>query len=349
MPRRNPMITIRDDLVSNFTRGDGQRVDYRWVDVRQLDREDVSILSEEYGVNSEFLADVMDPDEQSRIEKDDDVQLIVRLPVLADDTISPAQSTVPLGIILRAGLVITICQDDSIVLEDLAKNRYRQCPLSTKEGFILSIIGRAAMVFIRLLKYTNRLKTQVEEKLHTSIKNAELIELLDIQKTLVYYTTSLTSNEGLLEKLVKIPYFSLNNEDEKDFLDDIIIDNKQAIEMANIYANILTGTMDAFASVISNNMNLIMKRLTVISIALMLPTFLTSFYGMNVSLPMMHAPFAWLFLLGSCLLTAVAGAWFLSDKRNHRIFEDKSARKARQKASKARKKRVKELSEEKRA
>jgi magnesium transporter len=292
------------------------------VDARDVNRDDITLLEEQYAVSSELLADIMDQDEQARIEKEDDyVALIVRLPAMADDCKGINQYAVPLGIVLYENTVITICQSDSIVLEDFSKNRFRQYPVDTKEGFVLSILGRAVMVYIRLLKYINRQKSLVEEQLHKSIMNYELIQLLQIQKSLVYFSTSLTTNEALLERLPKVPYFKLGSEEERDFLEDVITDNKQAIEMANIYASILTGTMDAFASVISNNMNVIMKRLTIISISLMFPTFIVSFYGMNLELPLMHNQYAWLFALGVCALSAFVGAWFLSDRRNKRLIQ----------------------------
>ena len=174
--------------------------------------------------------------------------------------------------------IITICRGDSVVIDDFARRRVRQCPVETKEGFVISILGRAALVYIRFLKYINRQKDLVEEQLHRSIMNYELIQLLQIQKSLVYLTTGLTDNEVLLEKLQKTPYFRLTTEEEMEALEDSITDNKQAIAMANIYSDILTGTMDAFASVIGNNMNVIMKRLTVISLSLMFPTFITGFF-----------------------------------------------------------------------
>ncbi len=316
------MITIRNNVVSRVP-GDTTTVpSYTWVDARDINRDDISRLEEEYSISSELLADIMDQDEQARIEKEDDYTvLIVRLPAFADDCHGINQYTVPLGIVLFADKVITICQSDSVVLEDFSRNRFRQYPVETKEGFVISIMGRSAMVYIRLLKYMNRQKSLVEEQLHRSIMNYELIQLLQIQKTLVYFTTSLTTNEVLLEKLQKTPYFQLHSEDEKDFLEDVITDNKQAIAMANIYSDILTGTMDAFASVISNNMNVIMKRLTIISISLMFPTFITSFYGMNVNLPFSNSPFMWLWLTVACALSAFIGTWFLSDRRNKRLVQ----------------------------
>jgi len=229
--------------------------------------------------------------------------------------------------------IITICQSDSVILEDFARNRFRQYPVDTQEGFVISLMGRAAMVFIRLLKYLNRQKNLVEEELHRSVKNDELIQLLSIQKSLVYFTTSLATNEVLLEKLQKSPLFKVQNEEEREFLEDVIIDNKQAIEMANIYSSILTGTMDAFASVISNNLSIIMRRLTVISIAFMFPTFLVGYYGMNLELPFQTNRWmmVWVFVLS--LVAAVGSTLILSDHRAKRKLKKEagSSRKRREK------------------
>ena len=189
---------------------------YTWIDARDINRDDITVLSEEYAISSELLADILDQDEQSRMEKEDDyLAFIVRIPKDEEDEDNPlTRNAVPLGIVLYPDKVITICQADSVVLEDFARSRFRQYPVDTKEGFVLSILGRSALVFIRILKYINRQKDLVEEQLHKSVMNYELIQLLEIQKSLVYLTTSLTSNEMLLEKMVKSPIFKLNNEDE---------------------------------------------------------------------------------------------------------------------------------------
>lgn len=338
------MITIRNNVVSTNPGDSSAEASYTWVDARNINRDDITLLEEQYTISSELLADIMDQDEQARIEREDDyIALIVRLPALADDSKGINQYAVPLGIVLYKDTVITICQSDSIVLEDFSKNRFRQYPVATKEGFVISILGRATMVYIRLLKYINRQKSLVEEQLQKSIMNYELIQLLQIQKSLVYFSTSLSTNEVLMEKLLKISYFKLSTEEERDFLEDTITDNKQAIEMANVYTTILTGTMDAFASVIGNNMNFIMKRLTIISIALMFPTLIVSFYGMNIELPYMHKPFAWVGALSICGLSAFLGGWLLSDRRNQRIVQRSvQAKRIKEKKpkSKKRKKRV---------
>ena len=307
------MITRRTDLAPDQK--------FTWIDVRELDKDDISVLTDEFLISSELLADIMDADEQSRIEKEDDYTVIIcRLPSAEEDDEKPLERTsIPLGILLFPDKVITVCRGDSVVIDDFARHRFRQCPVSTKEGFVISILGRAALVYIRLLKYINRQKDLVEEQLHKSIMNYELIQLLQIQKSLVYLTTGLTDNEVLLEKLQKTPLFHVNNEDEAEFLEDSITDNKQAIAMANIYSDILTGTMDAFASVIGNNMNVIMKRLTVISLSLMFPTFVTGFFGMNVLIPGTDSPWAWLFLLGFCIVAALIGSYIISDRKNRSI------------------------------
>ena len=319
------MITIREN--------DDKR-NYTWVDARDVNREDLSTLTEEYSISSDLLADILDQDEQSRIEKEDDyTALIVRIPLDDEDAESPLiQNAIPLGIILYKDKVITICQGDSVVLEDFSKRRFRQYPVATKEGFVLSILGRSALVFIRMLKYINRQKDLVEEQLHNSVSNDSIIRLLNIQKSLVYLTTSLTTNESLLEKLAKTPMFRINSEDEADFLDDVITDNRQAISMANIYSSILSGTMEAFSSILGNNMNIIMKRLTVISIALMFPTFITGFFGMNVRLPFQNAYFAWIFILIICIAVAIIGSVIISGGKN----SEKKPKKKKKKEKKER-------------
>lgn len=305
------MITNRNDLAKNQN--------YLWVDVREMDKDDIAILTDEYMLSSELLADIMDVDEQSRIEKEDDYTTIIcRVPVDFDeDEEDPLERrSIPLGIVLFPDKVITICRGDSVVIDDFARHRFRQCPVSTKEGFVISILGRSALVYTRLLKYINRQKDLVEEQLNKAIMNYELLQLLTIQKSLVFLTTSVTSNQMLLERLQKTPYFKLNSDEEVEFLEDTIIDNKQAIEMATIYSDILTGTMDAYASVIGNNMNVIMKRLTVVSLCLMFPTFITGFFGMNISLPLMDNRWAWLILAGICAIVAILGYLGISATSN---------------------------------
>ncbi|MCR5732135.1 MAG: magnesium transporter CorA family protein, partial [Sphaerochaetaceae bacterium] len=193
------MITVRKMNV-------GAEKAYTWVDARDVNREDLSVLAEEYMISSDLMSDILDQDEQSRIEKEDEyTAIIARVPLDDDDSSPIKQNAIPLGIILFPETVVTICLGDSVVLEDFARKRFRQYPVQTMEGFVISILGRSALVFIRILKYINRQKEAAEERLKERVQNAELLQMLEIQKSLVYLNTSITSNEMLIEKLMKTP------------------------------------------------------------------------------------------------------------------------------------------------
>ncbi|MDR3334459.1 MAG: magnesium transporter CorA family protein [Treponema sp.] len=282
-----------------------------WIDARNVDKQDLDRMEHEFGIHGELLTDIMDADEQARIEKEVEyTALIVRLPVY-DETSEVSFFTVPLGILLFNDKIVTICQRSSEALEDFSRNRIRGFSIRNKSSFVLNLMGRAAFTFLKSLKELNKRTNAIKDELQRSIKNNELIQLLSIQKSLVYFTTSITTNELLLEKLQKSPLIHFK-EDEKDLLEDVVTENKQAIEMANIYSSILTGTMDAFASVISNNLNIVMNRLTVVSIVMMIPTLIYSFFGMNVNIPFQDSRSAVWGILVVSLLASILGAILLN-------------------------------------
>ncbi len=284
-----------------------------WIDVRDPNREELSLLESEYGIKAEHIQDILDVDEQSRIEKENEYTLLViRLPVY-DERLEVAYYTAPCGIFLFADRVLTLCQGDCEALEEFRSGRARGLDVKNKSAFVLRLLGRAAIVYLRYLKEINRRTAVIERELQRSVKNHELTRLLAFEKSLVYFTTSLKSNEIVLEKLQssKVVRFK---EDETELLEDVLTDNKQAIEMANIYSDILSGMMDAFASVISNNLNMQMKRLTIISIVLMIPTFIVSMFGMNVKVPFEDRPEAFAIISGICALSGVFGALLLRDR-----------------------------------
>lgn len=289
-----------------------------WVDARNVSRDDLARLENEFRIAPELISDIMDIDEQARIEKEDEyTALIIRLPV-SDDSFEVSHFTVPLGIIMFNDKIVTICQRSSDVLDELTGHRIKDFSIKNKSTFVLNLMGRAALSYLRALKDLNKKTAIIERELQKSVKNNELIQLLSIQKSLVYFTTSLKTNELLLEKLQKSPFIHFKDE-EQELLEDVLTDNKQAIEMANIYSSILTGTMDAFASVISNNLNIVMKRLTIVSIVLMIPTLVVSFFGMNVDLPFQEHPMAVLGILGVSLALSSLGALILGDRRKKKL------------------------------
>jgi magnesium transporter len=290
-----------------------------WIDARTVTRDDIVRLEREFGIAGELLNDIMDTDEQARIEKEDEyTAIIVRLPVF-DESGELPYFTLPLGIILYGDKIVTVCQRSSEALDDVLRKRVRGFSIRNKSTFVLNLLGRGAFTFLKYLKDLNKRTNIIKDELQRSIKNNELIQLLSIQKSLVFFTTSIKSNELLLEKLQKSPLIRFK-EDEKELLEDVVIENWQAFEMANIYSSILTGTMDAFASVISNNLNIVMKRLTIVSIVLMIPTLIYSFFGMNVPLPLedLHGV-GWGITVIS-LLASVLGAIFLNGRQRKKAM-----------------------------
>ena len=257
-----------------------------WVDARCVTRDDIKELEEKFGVEQENLLDFLDPDELSRIEKNEDenyIVTIIRLPVFSpSDDVS--YFTAPLGIIIKDRFFITICWTDCEVLKDFAANRVKELSLKDFPAFTIRFMARADMMFLRYLKELNRRTTSIQNEVMRSVQNQELVQLQNIQKSLVYFTTSLKSNQMLLEKFRKTRIIKLDEEDQ-DWIDDVEIDNRQALEMADTYTQLMAQTNDTLTSIISNNLNIVMKKLAILNLVLMAPTLITSFYGMNVKLP----------------------------------------------------------------
>ncbi len=277
-----------------------------WVNVTNPGQEEIRMLNEKLKIPIDFLTSPLDIDERSRIEVEDGNMLIlIRTPRLDSNSDIPF-TTVPLGIILTQNMIITLCSDKNDVAQAFISGRVRGWSSAKRSRFVLQIFSRTALVYLNHLKQINKETLLVEDKLQKSMKNEELIELLNSEKSLVYFTTSLRANELVMERLQKTDMLRMYP-DDKDLLEDAIIENKQAIEMANIYSNILSGMMDAFASVISNNLNMVMKFLTSVTIILMLPTLIASVYGMNIRLPLQRSPHAFAATMGIAVLLTILG------------------------------------------
>ncbi|NLF40124.1 magnesium transporter CorA family protein [bacterium] len=256
-----------------------------WVNVVNPTYEELERLSHELAVPLDILTDPLDIDERSRCEAEDNATLVIaRIPVADDTSQDIPFFTIPLGILVGEHHIVTICRKDNDVMHDFMNGKVRNFSTANRTRFLLQIFLRTALLYLRDLKEINTSANIVQEKLHRAMENRQLIKLLSLQKSLVYFTTSLRSNELMLERLQKLPFLRFS-EEQIELLDDVIVENKQAIEMANIYNNILTGMMDAFASIISNNVGAVVKLLTSITIVLALPTLIASIYGMNVKLP----------------------------------------------------------------
>lgn len=256
-----------------------------WVHLTDPEEDEILALAQELGLETDYLMAALDEEESPRIETDEGQTLIiVDLPIVQAEGRTFVYNTIPLGIVYFSRGIVTVCLKESSILENFMDGRVRGFSTSKKTRFILQLLYRNASRYLQYLKQIDKASTLVETELHKSMKNAELIQMLKLEKSLVYFSTSLTANEMVMEKLMKVDYVQKFPEDE-EILEDVIIENKQAIEMCNIYRDILSGTMDAFASVISNNLNMVMKLLAAITIVLAIPTIVASFFGMNTGVP----------------------------------------------------------------
>ncbi len=284
-----------------------------WAALTKPTNEELQQVVQETGIDIDDLRAPLDDEERSRIELEDDyVVVLVDIPSLDE---KDRYVTIPLGIYMTKQLIVTVCLEETPVLKAFMNNRVKEFFTFKWTRFVFQILYRNATSYLRYLRIIDRKSEQIEEKLHISQKNKELIELLELEKSLVYFTTSLRSNETVLEKLLRTEKVKKYPEDE-ELLEDVIVENKQAIEMANIYSGILSGMMDAFASVISNNLNVVMKFLSTVTIVMSIPTMIASFYGMNFdNIPLGHSPYGF-FIITACTLVITSLVVLFFKKKN---------------------------------
>jgi len=277
-----------------------------WIKATNPNPEEIEKL-QNWEIEPELITYSLDQDEMARVERDEGYTLILlRIPHFQGETHDIPYSTIPMGIIIKDNLIVTICRHESQITNILTNGKYRGFKTAKRYRFVLYVLLETATRYLTYLREINRSVDHVEDQLQKSTRNRELLELLKYQKSLVYFTTALHSNEVMMERLQRMRIFNQYDEDE-DLLEDVITENQQAIQMTNINAEILSGMMDAFASIISNNLNAVMKVLATLTIVVSLPTLVASFYGMNVSLPGENHPLAFLTVFGiSILLSGLA-------------------------------------------
>jgi len=279
-----------------------------WVNVIDPTEEESSQLIETFQLEPDFIRAALDEEESSRIESEDgNTLLIVDIPVVEKKEKNITYYTMPIGIMITENSVITVSINDNPLISEFAEGVVKGVQTHLKTRFVLYFMLRMATRYLQYLKQINKLSSHVERELRKSMKNKELVQLMEIEKSLVYFSSSLKSDQITLEKLMRGRYVKLYEEDE-ELLEDVLIEIKQAAEMSGIYLNILSGTMDAFASVISNNLNIVMKILASITLLISIPTVISGLYGMNVgaSLPI---PNFWFPVVISVVLMGVAGFW----------------------------------------
>lgn len=299
-----------------------------WIDLVNPTEEELQKICDRYKLDIDLLRAPLDYEERPRIEAyDDQVLILISMPNLSSDESPIIYNTIPLGIVVTEEVVVTVALKKSMLIDQFL--RTKSSPITQKRTrFVLQLLYNNARLFLTCLKEIDKKSIEIEKHLHKSSKNEELINLLNLEKSLVYFTTSLRSNESVFEKLLRTYLRKVHDEEssitvkvlkkyeeDEDLLEDVITENKQAIDMADIYTNILGGTMDAFASIISNNLNIVMKFLASITIVMAVPTIITSFFGMNVPLPYQELHFAYIGIIVLTVFFMVVGALVITKKK----------------------------------
>jgi magnesium transporter len=288
-----------------------------WVNILPpLKQEEFSELSVTLDIPLDFLTDSLDIDERSRFEEDDNVKLVVIKTPTENNSFNESDAyyiTIPICIILTHNQIVTVNSFENGAIKKFLNTFQNRHP-DNRKMMVLKIFEKIIQTYMENLKEINVRRNGLEQKLYASSRNEQLLQLMRIQKSLVYFITALRSNELMLMKIARTNFLGLN-EEEKEFLDDLIVDNSQAHEMANIYTNILNSTLDAFASIIANNQNEVLKRLSVITIVLTLPVLVASIYGMNVPIPYQSSPFAFYIPIFLSLIISLAVGWFFLKRK----------------------------------
>lgn len=294
--------SVNNELIRTDTFEEGA-----WVNLVNPNEEEINKVSNALDVEVNFLKAALDEEERARIETDNNQTLIIfDIPIVENEGKTNVYTTIPLAIIIANHIIITVCLKENTLLKDFIENKVKGFITQYRTRFVLQILYKNATRYLQYLRDIDKTSSIIEQALHKSMKNKELIQMLKLEKSLVYFSTSLKSNEIVLEKLMKYDYIK-NYPEDAELLEDVIIENKQAIEMANIYSSILSGTMDAFASVISNNLNIVMKFLTSVTIVMAIPTLVSGFFGMNVDLPLTGPYSFWIIMAISFIMCSLTG------------------------------------------
>lgn len=286
-----------------------------WIDLVEPSELEIKDIVEQTGIPANLIIKLLDTDETARIEKEDDATLIViDVPYIEDKKTKNKYTTLPLGIITYKQYIVTISVKETEVINDIMDNRVKYVVTGKKSRFIIQILHRVASLYIKYLKIINEEIEKKEKIIMKSTSNKELVQLMNIQKSLVFFVTSLKSNDIILDKLEKgslVEFF----EEDLDILEDAIIENKQGIETAIIYRDIVASMSETFTGIISNNLNEIMKFLAGITIVFSVPTMISSFMGMNVPLGELQTnENAFMFILSISFILSILIAYVLKKK-----------------------------------
>ena len=308
------MVRIYDtDIETNEFKEIKEYIKGSWINMINPNDKEIQEVCENVKINDQFIRDALDFEEKARIDQEEDdntILFVVDVPIIEKVEGVDTYSTMPIGmIVVRDDYFITVSLRKNRIIEDFEKRKIKNFQTYKKTRFIFQILYLNASYYLTYLKQINKETEFAEYILKNSMRNKELLKMVSLEKSLVYFASSLKSNEIVMQKTLRGRIIKLYDEDE-DILEDAITENKQAIEMAQIYNNILNGTMDAYASIISNNLNGVMKTLTSITIILAVPTMISSFWGMNVTLPLQYNPYGFIIMvLIAIIITVIVTIW----------------------------------------
>lgn len=304
------LITNKTEEVTEYRRGN-------WINMIAPSDDEIKTVCENLKIQEDFIRYALDPEERARIdyEEDDGTTLILAdVPIIESDEDQKEYSTIPVGfIIVRDEYFITVSLIENEVIRRMNPMINRSVATYKKSRLVLQCLYINSEIYLNLLKTINRETEIAERELRETRKNKSLLRLLSLEKSLVYFTTSLKANEVVMERMNRGKVIKLYEEDE-DLLEDVLIENKQAMEMSKIYSDILSGVMDAYSSIISNNLNGVMKILTAITIIISVPTMISSFWGMNVRVPMQDNPLGFAIIIVASVLIGIIVTLVLKKK-----------------------------------
>lgn len=304
-------ITVDPDIIF-----EGYDFADHWIHMSNPTDKEIELIARATGVAEDIIKAALDEEERARVEKDDDtgaVLVVTDIPFTVEDENHYTYTTLPFGFISTSDAMITVCLEETSLIDDMLSARFvKDVNLHKRTRFLIQLQYTISKKFLHYLKQIDRASQRVQNELEKSMRNAELIEMLDLEKSLVYISTSLRSNSVVLDRLPKSVKFF---EEDLDLWEDVVIENKQAIEMSNIYRDILSGTMDAYASIISNNLNVVMKVLTSLTLLVAIPSMIGAFWGMNTGVPFEGETWGFWVVIGISVVVCLIAGIVLWKKR----------------------------------
>ena len=288
----------------------------KWIHLTNPTDKEIENICDTTGVPEEMVKAALDDEEMARTDREDDWFLtLFDIPTIEEDESYYSYETIPLGVMYNNSTIITVCLKRTMLLNDFATGRVKDFNTNYKTRFLIQLLYKASTKFLQYLRQIDKASQRIQADLQKTMENDDLLQLLDLENSLVYFSTSLRSNNAVIEKLARVEAKNFYEED-LDLWEDVAIENRQAMEMCKIYSDILKTSTDAFANIINNNLNNSMKKLTIFTVILSIPTLIYSMWGMNTPVPWQHEPMGfWILVAISVAISVLAGFLLLKNKK----------------------------------